>query len=120
VSSIDGSRFVYQWFTQRGVNRSTALYLTREPNAGASFASALAGLAIDWLAMGGIDSAGPSELSSDLYDVEYIVLGSLSRSLATADRRAARICRAVVAGFETRRSSSWLKAELLQSPLDKR
>ncbi len=112
VSSIDGSRFVYKWLSEQNIDPVTALYLTREPNAAAGFASALAALAIDWIAMGGIESTESANLSSDFYDTEYVVLGALSRSLATNDRRAARICRAVVAGFETRRSASWLKAEL--------
>jgi hypothetical protein len=112
LTSFDGSRFVYQWFIRQGIDSLHALYLAREPNAAAGFASALLGLAIDWLAMGGLASAEPAILSSDFYDIEYIVLGSLSRSLASADRRAMRIRAAIAAAFETRRSQSWLTDNL--------
>jgi hypothetical protein len=112
LSSLDGSRFVFQWFTQQGVSNLTAVIMARTPNVAAGFASAVAALAIDWLAMGGIDAAQPPNLSSDLHDIEYIVLGAVSRSLMTTDRRAARICRAVAAAFEVRSSSSWLKSDL--------
>lgn len=104
LSSLSGIRFVFQWLQTRGFGAKVAYDLTQAPCVAVAFTSALAGLAIDWIAFGGIESAQPLVLSGDLYDIEYIVLGSLCRSLATADQRAARVCRAVADGFTTRQS----------------
>ncbi len=104
LSSHDGMRFVFQGLKARGTSDATAYELTRSPSVSAGFLSALAGLAIYWLAFGGLASIDSHKISGDLNDVEYIVLGALSRSLATSDRRASVIYRAVRDAFDSRRS----------------
>jgi hypothetical protein len=104
LSSADGVRFVFQGLKARGADDDTAYALTRAPSVSAGFLSAMAGLAVYWLAFGGLATAAAKESSGDLNDVEYIVLGALSRSLATSDKRASVICQAVAGAFETRLS----------------
>ena len=104
LSSSHGIRFVYQGLKARGADDATAYKLTRSPSVNAGFMSALAGIAVYWLAFGGLATAAAKESSGDLHDVEYIILGALSRSLESVDRRAIIIYRAVAGAFETRRS----------------
>lgn len=103
LSSQNGMRYVFQYLKARGADNATAYEMTRTPTVAAGFISATVGLALYWLAFGGLSTASPKELSADLSDIEYIVLGALSRSLATFDRRASIICQAVSKAFETRR-----------------
>jgi hypothetical protein len=104
LSSAEGVRFVFQGVKARGADDATAYELTRTPSASAGFYSAMSGLAIYWLAFGGLAQVPDKDSSGDLHDIEYIVLGAMSRSLATSDRLAAKICEAVAGAFEVRRS----------------
>lgn len=104
LSSENGTRFVFRGLIHRGADNTTAYELTRTPSVSAGFISSLAALAIHWIAKGGIESAKTTIFSGDLNDIEYIILGALSRSLATTDHRAEQICNAVTAAFESRRS----------------
>jgi hypothetical protein len=108
--STNSAAFVFEGIKARGADGATAYRLTQRPSVTAGFLTALQALAIDWLAHGGVESAKPKELSGDLHDVEYIILGALSQSLATSDRRAARIWRAVASAFDCRRSLPQLVA----------
>lgn len=101
LSSAAGMRFVFDGLKARGANDDGAWKLTRTPSVNAGFLFAIAGLALYWLAIGGLAPTAATKLSGDLNDVEYVVLGALSRSLATFDRRASIICRSVVRAFET-------------------
>jgi hypothetical protein len=87
-----------------GHDMPTAYELTRTRSVSAGFLSALAGIALHWLAFGGLESTKAETPSGDLNDTEYIVLGALSHSLATADKRATLICDAVAIAFDVRRS----------------
>ena len=104
LSSADGMRFVYRRLKDRGADGATAYELMRTPSVSAGFLSAMVALAAYWLAFGGLATAAAKEFSGDLLDMEYVILGALSRSLATADRRASLICQAVASAFEARRS----------------
>jgi hypothetical protein len=104
LSSPEGVRFVFQGIKSRGADEEAAYELTRTPSVSAGFISAIAGLALHWLAFGGLESAGSQILSGDLNDIEYVVLGTLSHSLATGDKRAMLLCEAVANAFEVRRS----------------
>jgi hypothetical protein len=95
---------VFQGIKARGADEQAAYELTRTPSVSAGFISAIAGLALDWLAFGGLESTRSPTLSGDLNDIEYVVLGALSHSLATADKRAMLLCEAVANAFEVRRS----------------
>lgn len=104
LSSLERTRFVYQSLIRFGADASTACVLTRTPSVSAGFLSGVICIAIYWIAYDGIAGAKATAISGDLNDLEYVVLGALSRSLATRDRRASTIHRAVVSAFEERRS----------------
>jgi len=95
--------FVYQLAKRRGAADSVADRLARFPSVTGAFISALFGLAIHWLAFGGIEGADPKELSGDLNDMEYVIFGSLSHSFASLDKRAVAICELVRTAFAYRR-----------------
>lgn len=97
------ARFVFQGLKARGLDDDTAFELTRMPSVSAGFLSAMAGVAVDWIAFGGLATTAATESSTDLNDIEYVVLGALSRSLETRDQRASRVCQAVALAFESRR-----------------
>jgi hypothetical protein len=103
LSSRVAAAFVFQGLKSLGLDDATAYEFTRTPNVTTAFLTALAGLAVYWLAFGGFESASPEELSSDLIDMPYVVLGSMSHSFASADRRASLICDAVSRAIESRR-----------------
>jgi hypothetical protein len=103
LSSRAAMAFVFQGLKARGADDMTAHELTRNPSISAGFFTTLAGLAVYWLAFGGLHSARAKEFSSDMIDISYVVLGALSHSLATSDRRACLICKAVAIAYETRR-----------------
>ncbi|MBL8827302.1 MAG: hypothetical protein JNM18_09970 [Planctomycetaceae bacterium] len=102
LCSISGARFVFQGIKSFGADDSTALLLTREPSVNGAFLCAVAGLAVNWIANGGLESAKPRSLTNDLHDIEYIVFGSLCDSLASEDSRAINICTAVKESFSVR------------------
>lgn len=104
LPSPGGMRFVFDQLKERVTDELTALRLMVTPSVNAAYLSAMAGLAVQWLAQGGLATARSSESSGDLNDVEYVVLGALSRSLATADVRAQTICHGVAVGLEAMRS----------------
>jgi hypothetical protein len=103
MSSTEGTGFVFQGLKKRGADDATAYQLTRTPSVSAGFLSALSGLSVYWLAIGGIEAAAPEKLSGDLNDIEYVILGALSRKFATTDRRAGAICNGVAQAFKARR-----------------
>jgi len=104
ASSPEGVRFVFQGIKSRGADEEAAYELTRTPSVSAGFISAIAGLALNWLAFGGLEATKARTFSGDLNDIEYVVLGALSHSLATADKRAWLLCESVANAFEVRRS----------------
>ena len=103
LSSASGTRLVFQGLKARGADDTTAYALTRSPSVSAGFLSALGGLAVYWLAFGGLESAAAKVSSRDLHDVEYVVLGAMSHSLATADKRTSFLCGAAARALESRR-----------------
>ncbi len=94
--------FVFQWPKRRGADETTAYRLTTSPSVNAGFISAVLGIAVYWIAYGGIEASKPTAVSGDLNDLEYIVFGSLTHSLASKDQRATSICTMVRHGFKTR------------------
>jgi len=60
------------------------------------------GLGAHWLASGGLEAASPTTIRGDFDDAEYIVLGAVSRSLASDDKRATGIYNAVKSALSAR------------------
>jgi hypothetical protein len=87
-----------------------SLRLASSPSVTASFISGFAAVAFYWLAYGGLDDAAPEKSTSDLLDVEYATLGSLSVSLLSNDRRLNTIYQAMrTAATERRKRVRGLK-----------
>lgn len=102
LSSVDGVRFVFQGIQSRGTNTETALQLAIAPSAMGGLVSGMASMGLYWLAFGGLDAAKPEAATNDLLDLEYAVLGTLSHSLLTNDKRLNVIHRAMRGGTEGR------------------
>ncbi len=59
----------------------------------------MAALGLYWLAVGGLDTAKPEAVTNDLHDLEYGIVGALSRSLLTVDKRLKVIHQAIKDGY---------------------
>jgi len=99
LSSADGVRFVFQGVQNRGASPETALRLATEPSAYGGFLSGMAAIGLYWLAFGGLEGAKPEDVTNDLHDLEYGILGALSHSLLTADKRLKVIHYAIRSGY---------------------
>jgi hypothetical protein len=106
LSSADGVRFVFQGIQARGASREFALRLATEPSAYGGFLSGMAAIGLYWLALGGLDAAKPEAVTNDLHDLEYGILGALSHSLLTVDKRLKVIHQAIRGGYVGRKQ--WL------------
>lgn len=102
LSSVDGVKFVLQGIQSRGASSETALRLAVEPSAVGGFVSGMVSMGLYWLAFNGLDSAKSKALTNDLHDLEYAVLGSLSNSLLSKDKRLNTIHQAIRGGTEGR------------------
>ncbi len=98
LSSAEGVRFVFQGIQARGASNEGALRLATEPSAYGGFLSGIAAIGLYWLAFGGLDEAKPEAVTNDLHDLEYGILGALSHSLLTADKRLRVIHQAIRRG----------------------
>ena len=47
----------------------------------------MAAMGLYWLAFGGLEETKPEGVTNDLHDLEYAIVGALSQSLLTADKR---------------------------------
>ena len=91
-----------------GCGIGTADRLSREPSATAGFITAVLACSLQWLAAGGLEGASPKKISNDFHDLEYAVLGGLSHSLQTNDKKLATVEAAVREGFRARKWSPHL------------
>lgn len=98
LSSADGIRFVFQGIQASGASPEAALRLAVEPSAYGGYVSGIAAMGLYWLAFSGLDDANPEALTNDLHDLEYGILGALSHSLLTADKRLKVIHQAIKSG----------------------
>lgn len=71
--------------------------------------SGMAAIGLYWLAFGGLEGAKPKSVENDLHDLEYAIIGSLSHSLLTADKRLNVIYRAIKSGYLGRKA--WFTRE---------
>src|SRR5260370_25639351 len=110
LSSADGARFVFQGIRARGASSVAALRLATEPSAYGGFLSGMAAIGLYWLAIGGLDKAKSEGVSNDPHDLEYGILGALSHSLLTADKRLKVIHQAIRGGYVGR--EQWLSRRL--------
>jgi hypothetical protein len=106
LSSADGVRFVFQRIQARVASPAAALRLAIEPSAYGGFLSGMAAIGLYWLAFGGLDQAKPEAVTNDLHDLDYGVLGALSHSLLTVDKRLRVIHQAIRDGYVGR--GQWL------------
>lgn len=102
LSSTNGTAFVYQGIHSHGASQESTLRLAALSSVTASYIAALAAIALYWLAAGGLETAKPEQVTNDLHDVEYAVLGSLSAGLLSADRRLQAIYSAVTSAQNSR------------------
>jgi hypothetical protein len=102
VTSSEGQSFVFQGIAARGVDDRTAYRLSVERSALGGFLSGMAALALYWLAFGGLESTVQTKIANDIQDLEYAVLGALSDSLLTKDRRLRTVYQAIAEGYRTR------------------
>ena len=115
LCSTDGVRFVFQGIQDRCRDAErVALALTVEPSVIGGFVSGLAALGLDWLALGGFDATGPKVITNDLHDLECAILGAMSDSLATHDKRAIRICHAIKRSMDGR--AKWFRRAITFGP----
>lgn len=110
MSSVHGVRFVYQGIKSKGADDVSALRLAALPSVVGGFITSLALVALNWLALGGIESAKPEKVTNDLHDVEYSVLGSISADLLTTDER-----RKAIKGAAQSSRTNWVKGQLALS-----
>jgi hypothetical protein len=110
MSSEHGIRFVFQGVKAQGFTDDAAVLLCSRPSISAAFISAMGILGLYWLAVGGLEDASPGKFTNDLHDVEYVILGSLSRDLVTSDKRLAAVADAVSRGSESR--YAWFSKKL--------
>ena len=102
LSSTAINAVIFQGLEKRGLDIMVALKLALEPSVSAGFISAMAALAGYWLAFGGIKDVPAKTMTNDLLDLEYAIMGALSRDFCTRDKRAKIIYESVSAGFEVR------------------
>ncbi len=102
LSSADGVRFVFQGIQSRGASSEAALRLAVGPSAIGGFISGMAAMSLYWLAFGGLEAAKPEAITNDLHDLEYAVLGALSNSMLSNDKRLKVIHQAITGGTDGR------------------
>ena len=102
LSSVDGVRFVFEGIQSRIASSETALRLAFGPSAIGGLVSGMCSMGLYWLAFGGLDTAKSEALTNDLHDLEYAVLGALSNSLLSNDKRLNVIHQAIRGGTEGR------------------
>ncbi len=106
LSSADSVRFFFRGIQARGASREAALRLATASSAYGGFLSGMAAISLYWLAFGGLDAAKPEAVTNDLHDLEYGILGALSHSLLTTDKRLKVIHQAIRGGYVGR--EQWL------------
>jgi len=114
LESVDGMSFVFQGIQSRGVKAEAALGLAARPSVIGAFISGMAALALYWIAFGGLESAKPEIITNDIVDLEYGVIGALSDSLLTSDRRLKAIHHAIKRGLDGR--ARWFARALELGP----
>lgn len=113
LADTQGIRFVFQGIQSRGVDDRSALSLTVEPSLSASWLAAQAGIALHWIAFGGLEDCNASDATNDWHDTEYVALGAICQGFQTHDKRAASLCEAVSRALDHRRD--WLTQQLRPS-----
>jgi hypothetical protein len=97
LSSIDGAKFVYRVIQASGASPEIAR-LAVEPSVYGGYVTGMVAMGLYWLAFGGLEEAKPEAFANDLHDLEYGILGALSHSLLTADKRLKVIHEAIKGG----------------------
>jgi hypothetical protein len=80
----------------------TAYALTVGPSIYGHTVYALAALALDWLAQGGLEGLDPEKITNDIFDLDYTVTATYCCDLVTADGRAMRVYSGLMKAFQER------------------
>ena len=99
LASSTGVRFIFQFLKSRGATSATALRLAVTPSVLGFFVSGIAAMALYWIAFGGLDAVPPKAATNDIHDLEYAVLGALSATMSSNDKRLNAILQAIKGGF---------------------
>lgn len=83
-------------------SNETAYSLTVGPSVYGHTVYALAALALDWLARGGLDGIDPGKITNDFFDLDYCVTATFCCDLVTQDQRAGRIYSSLIKAFKDR------------------
>ena len=102
LAELETASIVYHAAINDGCDNSTAVSITSGPSIYSHVVYALAALALDWLAQGGIESLEPEKITNDFHDLDYVVTATYCRSLETSDKRANRIYSGLRDGLERR------------------
>jgi hypothetical protein len=102
LSELETASIVTDAARRDGCDIPTATSITVGPSIYSHAVYALAALALDWLAFGGIESIAPDKVTNDFHDIDYIVIATYCRSLQTNDDRANRVYSGLRDGLEQR------------------
>jgi hypothetical protein len=102
LAELETAAIVFQAAKGDGCSDETAYALTVGPSVYGHTVYALAALALDWLARGGLDGIDPGKITNDFFDLDYTVTATFCADLVTDDVRAARIYSALLKAFERR------------------
>jgi hypothetical protein len=102
LAELETAAIVFQAAKGDGCTDDTAYALTVGPSVYGHTVYALAALALDWLARGGLDGIDPGKITNDFFDLDYTVTATFCSDLITADERAGRIYSAMIRAFECR------------------
>lgn len=102
LSELETAAIVFQAAKGDGCSDETAYTLTLGPSIYSHTVYALAALALDWLAQGGLDGLDPGKITNDFFDLDYAVTATYCSGLVTADGRCNRVYSGLIKAFQER------------------
>lgn len=102
MAELETAAIVFHAAKGDGCTDEAAYTLTLGPSVYGHTVYALAALALDWLARGGLDGIDPGKITNDFFDLDYTVTATFCSDLVTQDQRAERIHSALIKTFERR------------------
>lgn len=102
LAELETAAIVFQAAKGNGCSDESAYALTVNPSVYGHTVYALAALALDWLARGGLEAIDPGKITNDFFDLDYTVTATFGSDLVTEDERATRIYSALLKAFERR------------------
>lgn len=89
MAELEAATIVFRAAKGDGCTDEMAYALTLGPSVYGHTVYAVAALALDWLARGGLEGIDPVEITNDFSDLDYIVTATPCTDLVTEDRRVA-------------------------------